>query len=163
MYDIFLSKGCRLLPDLSDLAQQVPNLASPQMAQCLLNDHPGFLGLDLSLDLARPLIKRLRYTDARALGYIAPSIYRHQVANFTRETAYPLAERALKQKQLGYPNTHFAPVVFASEDLMWFKFCAVSEEWIAQGFSPGALFVCVDKLDGHIWQHEEFELLSEDG
>jgi hypothetical protein len=159
MYDIYLSKGCRVLPDLSGFVQQIPAFADKQLVARLLEEEPGFLGLELPLETARPLIKLLKYSETRALGRIVPSKYRQQPATLTRETAYPLAEQTLKQEQLNYPTTSFGPIVFDSEDLMWFEFCTVSEEWIAQGMIPGALIVCVDKLDGHIWQDEEFEHL----
>jgi hypothetical protein len=36
-------------------------------------------------------------------------------------------------------------------------FCVACEEWQEEGLIPGALFVSVDKRDGHVWTRQEFE------
>lgn len=51
----------------------------------------------------------------------------------------------------------FGPIVFDSEnDLSWL-FVSASEQLQNEGCIPGALFVRIDKRDGHIWSDEETE------
>lgn len=49
----------------------------------------------------------------------------------------------------------FEPVALSSESDKAWKFVSTSEGAIEAGYAPGALYVTVDKLDGHIWSDQE--------
>ena len=163
MYDIYLSTGCRSLPDLNNFAKQIPAVLEDKFLVRLMMAAPGFLGFDLPIETAKSLMRWLRDSKARALGCIVPTKYRTQHPRFTVEMAFPIAEQALKQEQLKHPGVEFdSEVHFSSEDLMGFIFGVGAEAWRQKGMTPAGLMVAVDKLDGHVWQDEEFILLSPD-
>src|SRR5437773_2368390 len=76
MYDLYLSLGCRTLPDLEALTPKVPMLADLALHTRILkrSPGPGFLGLDLPDTLAVSLLRRLK--SAKASGCRLPSAYR---------------------------------------------------------------------------------------
>jgi hypothetical protein len=59
----------------------------------------------------------------------------------------------------------FSSVELSRENPAFWVFSAGSPKLQAEGFIPGAIFVCVDKLDGHIWgikaQEQYFSSMSE--
>jgi hypothetical protein len=38
---------------------------------------------------------------------------------------------------------------------MYITFFSSAKEWQNEGLIPGALFANVDRLDGHLWTHDE--------
>ena len=64
-----------------------------------------------------------------------------------------LQQKAAQSKRLS--QFHFdAPRLHAEYDRC-FVFAAPSEEMEEAGYAPAALFVYVDKSDGHLWDNEE--------
>jgi hypothetical protein len=62
-------------------------------------------------------------------------------------------EKAARSSQLRH--FHFAAPRLHAEEDRCFVFAAPSEEMEAAGYAPAALFVYVDKSDGHLWDNEE--------
>ena len=158
MYDIYLSMGCRILPDFKDLLQEASILTDPAVITQILqrSPGPGFLGLDLNRQVAGTLLQLLKST--KASGYIVDAAYRKP--SITIEQATAIAEHAITELQATrFSDTTFNPIHFEREQPVCWTFCAVSEQWVKKGLIPGALYVSVDKLDGHVWQPEEFDRL----
>lgn len=161
MYDIYLSGGCRTLPDLEDLVGEIPVLLDPIFQQKLLTPsprRPGFLGLDLPEPLAKALFQRLKST--RAVGLWLLSAYRQP--RISKDQAASLAEQAIPELSAKhyqrYPGDTLGPVHFAGEQPERWVFKATSER--LSKIEGGGLWVSVDKLDGHIWTREDFERLE---
>jgi hypothetical protein len=144
MYDIYLLTGCHSRPNLGDILTDVPKR--------IFEHSPGFIGLCLSRERATRVFDRLKSVGGR--GYVIPSIYREP--KISGERAQSIAELALQSYQESH-EVNFAPVRLMSSDPMWWKFAAVSEELIQKGIVPGTLYICVDKIDGHVWQTQEFD------
>ena len=51
----------------------------------------------------------------------------------------------------------FGPVRFRRENPAFWVFSAGSQQLIEEGCIPGAVFACVDKTEGHLWNREEQE------
>jgi len=51
----------------------------------------------------------------------------------------------------------FGPLVLESEGDVYWKFVCASEQMQDEGYIPGAIFVRVDKQDGHVWSEQETE------
>ena len=51
----------------------------------------------------------------------------------------------------------FSPVQLSRENPAFWVFSAGSPRLLEAGFIPGAIFVCVDKTDGHLWGTEAQE------
>ncbi len=51
----------------------------------------------------------------------------------------------------------FKPVRYRRETDRYWVFSAASEQLIEEGYVPGAVSACVDKVDGHIWSVKEQE------
>lgn len=152
MYDIYLSSGCSRLIDVSHQAAEAPVLADSALhARILGQTKPGFLGLNLPANTAAELLEELLLAGGQ--GLVVPSAYRQP--KVTLEMAYPIAKQAIAQKQETHSNYKFEPVKFLREAAMWWEFAAISEELIQQSHIPGAIHVCVDKLDGHVWTPQE--------
>ena len=158
LYDIYLITGCRALPDIKDLIQQVPALADSSLQERLLQKRPGpgFLGLDLPHELAQTLMQRL--TSQRASGYALPTTYR-QSPKISIEQATPIAQHYLAEVAAKrHPGSPFGPARFLRSDpVCCWTFAAGSEALAEQGHM--GLYVSIDKLDGHVWRAEEFEQL----
>lgn len=155
--DVYLTSGCRKIPDLSDLGQKYPILLETDFQAYLLERSPKFLGLDMLEEDAVVLWRRLECAQGR--GLYLPSSYR--TPRISREEAFQIAERWIVQRQAErWPNIAFDPLQFCSEDAMWWTFCSGSEAWRQQGLLPGALYALIDKLDGHLWQAQETEALG---
>ncbi len=148
MYDLYLLSSCSKPIDTTNLPREIkalPNLAEK-------NSNSGFLGLDLSANLAADLLELLNLAGGN--GFVILSAYREP--KLTIELAYPLAEKAIIEKQKKhFPNFKFESVKFFSEAAMWWEFGADSEEMIEQGHIPGGIRIRIDKLDGHVWTLEE--------
>ena len=160
MYDIYLSMGCRGLPFFEDLAEKIPAVQDLQFQQKILTPsprRPGFLGLDLSEELAERLYRRLQTT--RAVGYWLLSDYRQP--RITQEQAQLLAEPAIAELAVRHyqrhPNDTLGPIGFVGERPEFWVFAAKSEYLMKENYIPGNLGVSVDKLDGHIWTQEDFD------
>ena len=148
MYDVYLLSSCSQPIDTANLPREI----KPLLNLTDKNSQPGFLGLDLSANLAAELLERLNLAGGN--GFVILSAYREP--KVTIEMAYPLAENAIIQKQKNhFPNFEFESVKFFSEGAMWWEFGADSEEMIEQGHIPGGIRLRIDKLDGHVWTLEE--------
>ena len=106
----------------------------------------GFLGLDL----LRPEVATIRkwFKEHHASVLLVPVAYRQP--RVTVEEAYPIAEQFLRQKQSRrYSTLTWGPIVraaHAGEACAW-AFFSGSHELQRQGYVPGGLFACVDKLE----------------
>ena len=49
----------------------------------------------------------------------------------------------------------FGPVVLESDSDVYWKFVCASEQMQDEGYIPGAIFVRIDKRDGHVWSELE--------
>ena len=54
-------------------------------------------------------------------------------------------------------DEEWEPTVFHADRPMVWTFRSNSPTLIEKGCAPGALFVSIDKLDGHRWTMEEFD------
>ncbi len=160
MYDVCLSWECAQLPNLTDLAQHIPQVTEPAFQQLLTQPVPArpvFVGLDLSRSLAFVLLQRLRTTGA--VGVVVHATYRHPTIEISQ--AATLAAQSIQQRrEQHFPEYHFQFVSFQREKATTWTFFAASEQLLWEGHIPGGLFADVDKLDGHIWLPEEFEQLA---
>ena len=160
LYDLYLFRGSRTLPELDKLIKQAPVLADPDLQKRMVqrSSSPGFLGLDLHLGIAATLVKLLKAN--KADGYFLPSAYRQP--KITVEQALQIATRAIAELHATRIPTHtMHPVRLVREEPVCWTFSAVSEEWLKEGDRvPPALFANVDKLDGHLWQVEDFDRLN---
>lgn len=127
MFDIYLSIGCRALPDMEDLAQDVPILRDTAFQQKLLTPspkRPGFLGLDVSELLAKTLLRRLQ--SVRAVGFWLSSAYRQP--RISREQAEVFAAQVLPEISARhfqhYPGDTLSPLFFAGEKPEYWVFKA---------------------------------------
>lgn len=164
MYDIYLDTGCKFIPDLTDLLDTIPELGKNEFQQRLLSNSPKFLGLNLPIEIARKLIRRLKYTDSKARGMIIPIKYRDNSPKLTSDDAFSIAKEAMREKQGKYPDVVFGEIVHDSigDTLMYFTFVSSSRKWLEEGLIPGALFVHIDKIDGHVWTSEEHMIFRDD-
>lgn len=62
-------------------------------------------------------------------------------------------EKAARSNRLRH--FHFAAPRLHAEDDRCFVFAAPSEDMEDAGYAPAALFVYVDKSDGHLWNNQE--------
>jgi hypothetical protein len=51
----------------------------------------------------------------------------------------------------------FGPVRFRRENERFWVFSAGSRQLFEEGYVPGAIFACIDKVDGHVWSVREQE------
>lgn len=141
---------------MSEFEVQVPFLTSPDFQQRLVTEQHsdlGFLHLNVRKSLALVLLKRLQM--AGATGDVARIVYRHPKLRFSQ--AYRIAMRALKKLQIKQMPEHtFSIPTFYSEEIETWTFIVVSPQLLAQGYIPGGLLASVDKIDGHVWQPEEY-------
>lgn len=157
MYDVYLWDKASSLPNLADLTLNISEqVVIEEKCRRVLDEHPGFLGLDLSFEHAADLLKCIESQGAH--GRVAASKYRHP--EITLETAYSIAAKTIQQRQKKkYPGVDFESIQLSREEVMWWEFFAASEKWLEDGHTPGGLIVCVDKVDGHVWRHGEFSRL----
>ena len=165
MFDIYLAIGCRTIPDLTDITGSIQLRARPEWRNLLMSEKPGFLGLNLPRKEATALIARLRYSEARASGIIVPTRYRDEEPRLSVEEARSIAEAEIERYKREHPTAKLEHVELKSQNVIWYAFTSTSKEWVRKGKVPGALSVCVDKLDGHIWKMDEkdnlFDVLRE--
>lgn len=156
MYDIYLTCECSTLPYLTDLARTIPHIGDPfwqQRLQTFTSETRGFLGLDLQKSQARKLLQRIQEAHGEAI--IADTAYRQPA--ISQAEALGLALDAVFDRRDAYFSTyHFHPIAFHSEKAMTWTFFSASDQLMAEGHIPGGIFVDIDKIDGHIWQPEEF-------
>jgi hypothetical protein len=78
----------------------------------------------------------------------------------TIETARQIAEREIQARREASPifsRFPFTPVELEDENDLFWVFVAGAEELFDEGVVPNAIYVCVDKADGHIWDRQEQE------
>ncbi len=147
--DVYLIEGCRTQPSLPSTFAGLAELSLPVR---LMERRPGFLGLDLPMAQARALLDTCRAAGAR--GSVVAARYR-QAQVVSMESALDIADEELnRQQRLLATKLAFEPTRFVREEALWWVFCRPSEALIAAGHVPGALFVAVDKLDGHVWTED---------
>lgn len=147
--DVYLIQGCTTRPNLPRTCAGPDRLSLPVR---LMERRPGFLGLDLSLTQAEALLDACRAAGAR--GSVVAAQYR-QTQVVSMEAAMDIADHELNRLQrLLATKAPFEPTRFVREEALWWVFCRPSEALIAAGYVPGALFVAVDKLDGHVWSED---------
>ncbi len=152
-FDIYLYVGCANPPAPGE---EIPlPLREPSVFVRVMRwESRGFLGLDL----LRPEVATIRkwFKEHHASVLLVPVAYRQP--RVTVEEAYPIAEQFRRQKQSRrYPTLTWGPIVraaHAGEACAW-AFFSGSDELQRQGYVPGGLFACVDKLDGHVWTDED--------
>jgi len=153
LYDIYVSPTPHTLSSIDDLTGYI-HLLTQAATTRLFSKQSGFLGLNLHVEKAVELFKRLH--DLGIWGDVAPIKYRQP--KITVQAAHRLAEKAIKNEcALNFPNITFRPVEFYFERSMTYSFCAGSEELHQLGlWEPDAVFATVDKVDGHIWERFEY-------
>ena len=143
---------------MGNLADTYPELVEEELHSLMLSDSPGYLGLNLPLEIAKKLTWQLKYTKAKAACQIIPIQYRDNEPKYTVKTAYPIAEKELKNLQATkYPGLHFSKLVYGAiySTIMYIAFVSSVKEWQDKDLIPGALFINVDRLDGHLWAEGE--------
>ena len=76
------------------------------------------------------------------------------------DTAQQIAEREARQRIAAspiYSRYQFTPLSMQSETDRFWVFVFFSEGLFDDGVMPDAVYVCVDKADGHIWSRKEQE------
>ena len=76
------------------------------------------------------------------------------------DTAQQIAEREARQRIAAspvYSRYQFTPLSMQSETDRFWIFVLSSEGLFDDGVMPDAVYVCVDKADGHIWSRKEQE------
>lgn len=75
------------------------------------------------------------------------------------EQAKEIAAREIKRLTSDLPLSgyEFGEVWFKREEEPFWVFAAASQELQNEGYVPGAVYVLVDKSDGHFWSDEEQE------
>lgn len=179
-YDLYLHYACHAQPELTDLLTRIPALRTPALEEKLRSypassagqmpqrhpPRPGFLGLNLEKELARELCLRLNKEPVRAQGEIILAAYREP--RISREQAQKLAEQELiRLRQQEFPTNDFEPVSPLREEPRWWIFVAyfkrTPEERAKRGVVIGTdgPWICVDKVDGHIWYNDEMVALDQ--
>lgn len=153
LFDIYVAPTPHTLTATDDLTGYV-YLLTPVATARLFSKQSGFLGLNLHVESAVELFKRLY--SLGVWGDVVPINYRQP--KITVQAARQLAEKAIKNEcALNFPNITFEPVEFHIERAMTYTFCAGSEELHRLGlWEPDAVFASVDKVDGHIWERFEY-------
>ena len=78
----------------------------------------------------------------------------------TYDNALQAAERHIRERisASDFLARHkFGAVGLRSENNRFWTFVSGSDELFEQGIVPGAVYACVDKMDGHIWTEDEIE------
>jgi hypothetical protein len=76
------------------------------------------------------------------------------------DTAKMIAEDAIRERIAAssvFSRYQFAPVAFTEENERFWVFVSGSDELFDAGATPTAIYICVDKKDGHLWSREEQE------
>ena len=76
------------------------------------------------------------------------------------ENGKKLAEKELAKllmERQDLSQVSFNEIFLKEESPFFWIFCAVSPELQAQGWSPGAINLTIDKKDGHRWNNSEIE------
>lgn len=77
------------------------------------------------------------------------------------EKAKQIAQREIEARRCASPvfsGFDFSAVGLEQENERFWVFAAGSEEAFDEGIVPNAIYVCVDKTDGHVWNRQEQEL-----
>lgn len=74
-----------------------------------------------------------------------------------KNKAFEIAKKAIIQKQQQSDYKDFSPAAFHEETDAFWTFVSGSQAMIDDGIVPGAFFVHIDKIDGHIWTRREEE------
>jgi hypothetical protein len=78
----------------------------------------------------------------------------------TIQQAQQIAQAAINQivsNAASFSSYQFNPASLQYETEAYWTFAAASQELMRQGIVPGAIHVCVDKQDGHVWSSEELD------
>lgn len=117
-----------------------------------LTSDGGFISDDISLDEALAL----RASGARHVALPVPSRYRHP--RVSEEEARNIAEDCFRAKVARLPpELSFGDVSPRGQDVMRYSFISFCDQWVAAGKIPGGLTFSIDKIDGHVWSHDDFE------
>jgi hypothetical protein len=156
MFDIYLYRGYKTTTDFGEIFKVIQITDKDKFLLCLRKEKPGFLGFNLSYDVARELLRIFINLETRVNGRVYPIRYRDEKPRFTEETAYPIAEKAIKEQQAKYPDITFSPIIYAPaySSLGELTFLSGSKQWVNEGQGLG---VSIDVLDGHIWADDEEE------
>lgn len=76
----------------------------------------------------------------------------------TIKDAQLIAERAIAEiikTAVELQGYEFGAVSLRRENDRYWIFAAGSRQLIEEGYVPGAVFACIDKIDGHVWSTEE--------
>ena len=63
----------------------------------------------------------------------------------------------LLEQRKDLAKVSFNPLRFRNETGSFWVFYAASPELQEQGYAPGAVFLTIDKTDGHLWSDGEIE------
>ena len=157
MFDIYLYRGYKTDPNPEDIFKVIQVVNKGDFLLILKKENPGFLGLNLSWTVAKEVLTKLINLESRRVnGRVYPVRYRDEKPRFTVETAYPIAEKAIMEMQLKYPDITFSPIKYSAaySRIGHFTFISTGREWVIEG---KFLYANVDILDGHIWAGDEME------
>ena len=76
------------------------------------------------------------------------------------DTAKQIALREIEARKNAsriFSRFFFSPMEIEDENERFWVFAAGSEEAFDEGVVPNAIYVCVDKFDGHVWSRQEQE------
>ena len=76
------------------------------------------------------------------------------------EEALQLADLYIKERILAsefLSRYEFGELGLRSENERFWTFVRGSDQLFDEGYVPGAVYACVDKVDGHIWSDDEVE------
>ena len=154
-YDVHLWNGCQPSPG-ERLGLVRHEVDESQVQARLVQPTPGFLGLDLTLNEAEALLRKLKACGAH--GFVVPSAYRQPPIALNR--AYRLAKNVVERKRRHRsPPYQVGPLTFRGDRSFYWEFFAPVPELLERGVAPGGIFAFIDKCDGHDWTLEEQDRL----
>jgi hypothetical protein len=151
MYDIYLYSGCDSTFNISEIDSMLPSTENDQFTQKITMKIPGFLGLNLEKDTVINILKILgKY---KAGGIYTPSRYRNPTV--TRDFALDIGNRERIRLSEEFPELTFYQPHINPRHILWWEVSIGCKEWMDEGDLPGAIILCVDKCDGHVWEESD--------
>lgn len=143
LYDIFVVTACGHLPAL-------PARADDHTAESCMQG--GLMQIGLPLREIRSCLKAVR--EAGGNGLIVPARYRNP--HLRRDEARALALAWLEEIRKGTAD-EFGELSEGRDEFLWWVFSADNLRAQAVGLIPGAVFIAIDKLDGHVRTLKEYQ------
>jgi hypothetical protein len=143
LYDIYLVMPWRTIPVVRDEFGAV--IAGAWIWPT------GILYLGLPLEATRRYLTAVR--EAGGSGVIVPACYR--IPNIDPQAGQRLAQAEFERRRK--PGRTYGDISRARDDFLWWEYRVADLEAQAAGMVPGAIVICIDKLDGHVRTQQEYD------